>query len=99
MSRAVRKPDFCLCKNKGADQLCSYCTADQRLCFRYRNSSIPPLFLPKIFRLLLSSVTVQASLCQTWLETQIVGFSRVTAQINIEVPGFSGKQYITSKFM
>ena len=30
MSRAVRKPDFCLCKNKGADQLRSNCEADQR---------------------------------------------------------------------
>ena len=27
---------FChLCKNKGADQLCSNCTSDQRLCFLY----------------------------------------------------------------
>ena len=34
MSRFMRKPDFCLCENKGADQLSSYCEADQRLCFR-----------------------------------------------------------------
>ena len=34
MSRVMRKADFCLCKNKGADQLCSNCTAEQRLCFR-----------------------------------------------------------------
>ena len=27
------KPNFALCKNKDADQLCSNCTADQRLCF------------------------------------------------------------------
>ena len=33
MSRIVRKPDFCLCENKGADQL-----ADQRLCFCYTDS-------------------------------------------------------------
>ena len=31
----MRKPDFCLCENKDADQLCSNCTADQRICFRY----------------------------------------------------------------
>ena len=31
-----RRQDFCLCENKGADQLCSNCTADQHLCFRYR---------------------------------------------------------------
>ena len=24
-----------ICKNKGADQLCGNCTADQHLCFRY----------------------------------------------------------------
>ena len=36
MSRVMRKPDVCLCENKGADQLCCNSTADQRLCFRYR---------------------------------------------------------------
>ena len=34
MSRIVRKQDYCLCENKGADQLRSNCEADQRLCFR-----------------------------------------------------------------
>ena len=41
----MRKPDFCLCKNKGADQLCSNCTANQGLCFHYMDSIIPPLYL------------------------------------------------------
>ena len=31
----MRKPDVCLCENKGADQLRSYCESDQRLYFRY----------------------------------------------------------------
>ena len=31
----MRKPDFCICENKDADQLHSNSTADQRLCFRY----------------------------------------------------------------
>ena len=43
----MRKPDFCLCENKGADQLRSNCEADQRLCFRYSDSTIPPLLNPK----------------------------------------------------
>ena len=43
MSRVVRKPAFCICENKDADQLCSNCTADQRLCFRYSDSTIPVL--------------------------------------------------------
>ena len=31
----MRKPAFCLCKNKDADQLRGNRKADQRLCFRY----------------------------------------------------------------
>ena len=33
MSRIMRKPDFCLGENKGADQLRNNCKADQHLCF------------------------------------------------------------------
>ena len=35
----MRKPAFCICENKDADQLCSNCAADQRLCFRYTDST------------------------------------------------------------
>ena len=45
MSLVVRKPAFCICKNKDADQLRSNREADQRLCFRYLDSTIP--FLSK----------------------------------------------------
>ena len=31
----MRKPAFCICKNKDADQLRGDREADQRLCFRY----------------------------------------------------------------
>ena len=31
----MRKPAFCICENKGADQLRGNREADQRLCFRY----------------------------------------------------------------
>ena len=53
----MRKPAFCICENKGADQLCGLrenkeadqlrgnCEADQRLCFRCIDSTIP--LLPK----------------------------------------------------
>ena len=34
-------------ENKGADQLCSNCTADQHLCFRYMDSTKTPLLNPK----------------------------------------------------
>ena len=43
MSRVVRKPAFCICENKDTDQLRSNCAADQRLCFRYIDSSTPLL--------------------------------------------------------
>ena len=39
----MRKPAICICENKDADQLHSNCAADQRLCFRYIDSTIPLL--------------------------------------------------------
>ena len=36
----VRKPVFCICENKDADQLRGNREADQRLCFRYMDSTI-----------------------------------------------------------
>ena len=43
MSRIKRKPTFCICKNKDADQLRGNCKADQHLCFHYTDSTIPLL--------------------------------------------------------
>ena len=43
MSRVMRKPDFCICENKDADQLRGNREADQRLCLHYTDSSIPQL--------------------------------------------------------
>ena len=40
LSRVMRKPTFCMCENKDADQLHGKCTADQRLCFSYLDSTI-----------------------------------------------------------
>ena len=48
MSRIVRKPDFCLGENKGADQLRGNREADQRLCFRYTDSTFPLLLISEI---------------------------------------------------
>ena len=45
MSRVMRKPMFCICENKDTDQLCGNRKADQRLCFRYLDRTIP--LLPK----------------------------------------------------
>ena len=74
LSLCVRKPTICMGENKDADQLRGNREADQRLCFRYTDSTFPPLLIPKFSRFWVSSVTVQAGLCWTWSETQIVGF-------------------------
>ena len=50
MSRVMRKPALCICKNK-ADQLRGNHEADQRLCFRYINSTIPLLSKSEISNL------------------------------------------------
>ena len=61
----LRKPTFRICENKGADQLRSNCEADQPLCFRYTDSTIPLRYTSKISSLLASSVLVQLCLCRT----------------------------------
>ena len=74
MSRIMRKPDFCLYENKGTDQLCSNCEADQCLFFHYTYSSTPLLPISKISSFQPSSVLVQLGSCQTWSETPKTGF-------------------------
>ena len=69
MSPVMRKNNFCIWENIATDQLCSNCTADQRLCFRYRYSTIPLLPKSEISSLKPSSVVVQPGLCRTWSET------------------------------
>ena len=74
-SRPMGKPTICIGENKGADQLRN-CKADQRLCFRYMDSTIPLLSKSKISCLQPSSVLVQLGLCQTWSETTLLVFPR-----------------------
>ena len=62
MSRVVRKPAFCICENKDADQLRGNREADQRLCFRYIDSTISLLYKSEISSLYSSSVAVQLGL-------------------------------------
>ena len=61
----MRKPAFCICENKDADQLRGNREADQRLCFRYTDSTIPLLPKSEISSLLPSFVAVQPGLCRT----------------------------------
>ena len=57
MSFVVRKPAFCICKNKDADQLRGDHEADQHLCFSYTDSTIPLLPKTEISSLYAFSVT------------------------------------------
>ena len=74
----MRKLAFCICENKEADQLRSKCAADQRLCFRYTDSTI--LLLHK------SEISSIFSGCRAWFVSDLVGnpedrFSHNEAQI------------------
>ena len=51
------------------------CTADQRLCFRYKDGTSPLLHISKLSSFYAASMTVQAGLCKTWSETKIGWFS------------------------
>ena len=72
------KPTICKGENKDADQLRGNCNreADQRLCFRYSDSTIPPLPNSKISSFWPASVAVQAGLCQTCSEITLLVFQR-----------------------
>ena len=69
MSLVMRKPAFCICENKDADQLRSNCTADQRLCFRYIDSRPTIPLLPRSEILSLKP----SGLCRTWSNTPKTG--------------------------
>ena len=78
----MRKPGFCLSENKGADQLRSNCEAD-RLRFRFTDSTIPPLPLPKISRFVL----LRLYCITAWFVSDRVGnpedrFPRVSAPLS-----------------
>ena len=62
MSRLMGKPTICIGEHKGADQLCSNCEADQRLCFRYSDNTIHFLLKPK-FQASSSFLCLYRSVC------------------------------------
>ena len=66
----MRKPAFCICANKGADQML---TADKHICFHYIDNTIHLIPKTEILRLWPFSVAVQPGLCWTWLETLKTG--------------------------
>ena len=70
------KPTICICENKGADQLRGNREADQHLCFRYTDSTIPLLLKSEISSSYPSSVLVQRGMCRTCSETTLLVFPR-----------------------
>ena len=63
----MRKSDFCICENKEANQLRGNSEADQRLCFRYTDSTIP--LLPKICNFKLLAIFYD---CTAWFVSDLV---------------------------
>ena len=66
----MRKPAFCICENKGADQLRGNRVVDKHLSFCYIDTTIPLTPKPEISSFKLSSEAVQLSLRRTWSEAQ-----------------------------
>ena len=70
------KLTICICEYKGADQLRGNREADQRLCFRYTDSTLLLLLKSEISSFLPASVTVQPDLCRTCSETTLLVLPR-----------------------
>ena len=81
----MRKPDFGICENKDADQVRGNREADQRLCFRYTDSTISLLPEYEISSLQPSFVAVQPGLCMTWSEPPKTGFLRTRLRLHSSV--------------
>ena len=65
---AYVKTEFCICENKGTDQVCSDCAADQPLCFHYIDSIIPLLSKSETSK----SLAVQQGLGRACLQPRIM---------------------------
>ena len=79
----MRKPAFCICENKDADQLRGNREADLHLGFRYIDSTIPLLPKYEISSLEPYCVVVQPGLCGNWSETPKPGF--LTTRLKLAV--------------
>ena len=87
MSHPMGKPTICIGENKDADQLRGNREADQRLCFRYSDSTIYPLLNSKISSFYPASET--GRYVSDLFGNHIVGFSTrrlIYLIINTRVP-------------
>ena len=86
MNRVMRKLTFCICENKGADQLRNNREADQCLCLRYPDRTIllhPKSEIPSFEP---STVLERLGLCRTCSEPHC-WFSHDVAQMAINNNG------------
>ena len=70
----MRKPAFCTGENKDADKLRGNREADQCLCFRHTDCTIPLPPNSEISSHYRSSVAAQPGFCRTWSESPKTGF-------------------------
>ena len=75
-SLPMKKPTICICENKDADQ---------HLCFRHTDSTIPLLTISKFSSFKLYSVTVQPGLCWTWSEPKLLAFTHTNSNTKTQV--------------
>ena len=76
------KPTICIGENKDADQLRGNREADQRLCFRYSDSTIPHLhYLNPKFQASSSFLCLYSSVCVGPVLKPHCWFSHETAQL------------------
>ena len=92
------KPTICIGENKDADQLRGNREADQRLCFRYSDSTIPLLLNSEISSFELFPVLVQPDLCRTCSETTLLVFLRGGSNIELFFNNRSSSESKTSFF-
>ena len=81
MSHPMRKPTICIGENKDADQLRGNREADQRLCFRYSDSTIP-LLLNLKFQASISFLCLYRPVCVGPVRKPHCWFSHEAAHIN-----------------
>ena len=70
------KPTICIGENKDADQLCGNREADQRLCFRYSDSTIPHVPSIRNFKLLALFCACTGRFVSDLFGNHIVGFPK-----------------------
>ena len=82
MSRRMGKQQSAWAETKAEISFAlSNCEADQRLCFRSTDSTIPLLSKSKISSLYPFSVTVQLGLCRNWSEPKLLVISRTDSYV------------------